>query len=128
MENEPAPPVAPTRLRRWPVGLLVGLITSIVAGCAIVPIADWVTRMHHVSNMEGGRGCLIAVVWLPLAAIAGFVIGFVAALLVRQPGFLGYIIPQGIATGAAIVLLGAVAAIGYATANHPPLIDGKELA
>ncbi|MFL6529485.1 MAG: hypothetical protein ACJ8HU_04920 [Chthoniobacterales bacterium] len=125
MENAEA---APKKVRRWPVALLVGLITAILSACAVAPIADWITTMHHVSNMEGGRGCLIVIVWIPLGAILGFVVGFVTTLLVRQTGFLGYIIPQSIALAVCIVVLGAVAAVGYATADHPPLIDGKELA
>src|SRR5947209_12788975 len=129
MENtDPAPAAAPKTVRRWPVGLLVGLITAILSACAIIPIADWVTTMHHVSNMEGGRGCLMVMVWIPLAAMLGFVVGFVTTLLVRQSGLLGYVIPQAIAIAVCLVVLSAVAGIGYASADHPPLIDGKEVA
>lgn len=125
MENAEA---VPTKVRRWPMGLLVGLITAIFSACAITPIADWVTTLHHVSNMEGGRGCLIVAVWIPAGALLGFVAGFVSTLLVRRTGFVGYIIPQAIAMGACLIVLGAVAGIGYATVDHPPLIEGKALA
>jgi hypothetical protein len=129
MENAaPAPLPAAAKVRRWPMALLVGVITAILSACAITPIADWITTMHHVSNMEGGRGCLIIIVWIPLGALLGIVVGFITTLLVRQSGFLGYVIPQAIAIGVCMIVLGAVAGIGYASADHPPLIEGKELA
>src|SRR3954469_18058474 len=113
--TDAVPQPVPKKLRRWPMGLLVGLITSILSACAITPIADWITTMHHVSNMEGGRGCLMIIVWIPLGAILGFVAGFVTTFLVRRSGLLGYIIPQAIAIGVCVVVLGAVAGLGYAS-------------
>ena len=114
--------------RRWPLGLLVGLLTAIATAFAIIPVADWVMEMHHVSSMEGGRACAVVALWMPAAGLVGFIMGFVVTLLVRRDGFVGYLIPQGIALLAAGLGIAAAAGVGYATANHPPLLNGQPLA
>ncbi|MDQ6860062.1 MAG: hypothetical protein M3032_02770 [Verrucomicrobiota bacterium] len=120
------PAAAPKR--RWPLALLVGFITAVAAAFAILPVADWVMEMHHVSTMEGGRACAAVALWMPVSGLVGFVMGVVATLLVRRGGFVGYLIPQGLALGGVVLAIAAAAGIGYATADHPPLLDGKELA
>ena len=114
--------------RRWPVASLVGFITAVAGVCAVVPVADWGMEMHHVSNMEGGRGCAMIGLWMPLAAVLGFACGFVVSVMTAGAGFVGYLKRQGIALAVAAVLLGLGAALTYSTADHPPLIDGKALA
>jgi hypothetical protein len=128
--DDPAPATASaaTKTRRWPLGLLVGVINGIVVAAAIAMIADWVMEMHHVSNMEGGRACAVIAIWMPLAFCAGFISGFVVSLVIARGGFVGYLIRQGAALAIAALVVGAVAGIGYATADHPPLLDGKNLA
>lgn len=119
--------VTPKR-RRWPIGLLVGFVTALVAAFAIIPIADWAMEMHHVSTMEGNRACAVVALWMPGSGFVGFVLGFIVPLLVRRGGFLGYLIPQGLALLAAAAAVGVTAVISYATAIHAPLLDGRELA
>lgn len=126
--DPPLAPNAPRRPRRWPIALLVGLINAIAAAIAVMPIADWVMAMHHVSTMEGGRACAVVGIWMPLAGLAGFISGFAVTLLIRRAGFIGYVLAQIAALAMAGIILGAAAAIGYTTADHPPLLQGKKLA
>ena len=85
-------------------------------------------KMHNVSAMEGGRGCAVISLWMPLTFLAGFIGGFFVTLGIKRTGFAGYLICQGAALALVAILLGAAAGIGYATADHPPLIDGQNLA
>ena len=114
--------------RRWPIGLLVGFITAMIAVVAVVPIADWGMREHHVSNMEGGRGFAMVFCWMPLAFGVAFLTGFIVSLTTSGSGFVGYLKRQGISLAVIAVLFAIGAALSYASADHPPLIDDKTLA
>jgi hypothetical protein len=116
------------RPKRWPVALLVGLITACVAVVAVVPIAEWGMEEHHVSNMEGGRGYAMVFCWMPLALLVAFLTGFVVSLLTSGHGFAGYLKRQALSLGVLAVLFGIGAAFSYSTANHPPLINDQSLA
>lgn len=59
---------------------------------------------HHVSAMEGGRACAVVAIWMPLAFIAGAVIGLVVGLLIKRQGFAGYALKQGISLAAIVEL------------------------
>ncbi|MDQ6939931.1 MAG: hypothetical protein M3119_07215 [Verrucomicrobiota bacterium] len=114
--------------KRWPVALLVGLVNGIAAAVLCTPVADWAMQEHHVSNMEGGRGYAMICLWIPLAFIVGGIVGFVVSLQVKRRDFVGYLLKQGIAIALAVLLVGLGAGISYATADHPPLVDGQNLA
>ncbi|MBA3385218.1 MAG: hypothetical protein H0T95_01100 [Chthoniobacterales bacterium] len=128
--SETAPPVTgPGRTaRRWPVGLLVGLIAGIAGALLAAPVSDWAMEAHHVSTMEGGRACAVVGIWMPLAFIGGFAVGFVASLRLSGSGFVGFAKRQGLALLITAALVGVVGGLGWATADHPPEIDGKNLA
>jgi hypothetical protein len=87
-------------------------------------------KIHHASHFEGSSDAGVAFIWMPLAAIIGFVVGFGISFSTRRRGFPGYAYRQGIAllTIAGLIALGG--GITYATADHPraPTIDGKQLA
>ena len=83
---------------------------------------------HHVSNMEGGRGYAMICLWIPLAFFVGGIVGFVVSFQIKRVGFVGNLLKQGIAIALIVLLVGIGAGIGYATADHPPLVDGKNLA
>ena len=125
METTDTPP---PKERRWPIALLVAFISAIIAVVAVVPIAEWGMEDHHVSTMEGGRGYAMLFCWMPLALAVAFLTGFVVSLMTAGRGFAGYLKRQGIALGVLTLLFGLAAALSYATAEHPPLIDGKALA
>jgi hypothetical protein len=66
--------------------------------------------------------------WMPLAMAGAFLTGFMVSLMTPGRGFPGYLKRQGIALGFVAAFFGIGAAISYATADHPPLIENKNLA
>lgn len=114
--------------KRWLVGLPIAFVTGLVGAFLAAPVSDWAMRAHHVSSMEGGRACAVVAIWMPLGFFCGFAVGFAVTLLMSGRGFAGYAKRQGIALLITAALVGAVGGIGWATADHPPLIDGQALA
>ena len=119
---------SPRKPKRWPVALLVGAITAIASAALTIPVADWAMELLNVSNREGGRGFAIILVWVPLALLIGFVVGFVVSFPVKRSGVAGYAIRQGISLGIMAALILGLGGLVYATADHPPLLGGKNLA
>ncbi|MFN2476780.1 MAG: hypothetical protein ABR526_10635, partial [Chthoniobacterales bacterium] len=122
------PPSSSVPQRRWPVALLVAFVTGLVGALMAVPISDWAMEAHHVSTMEGGRACAAVAIWAPLAFIIGFATGFFVGLQLRGARFAGYLKRQAVALLIIAALVATGGAIGYATADHPPLIDNHPLA
>lgn len=116
--------------RRWPVALLVGFLTSIAGAALCLPVALWGMEIHHASHFEGSSDFGVVFIWMPLAAIIGFVTGFIVSFCTRRHGLAGFLLRQTMAllAIAAVVALGGV--LTYALADHPqpPKIDGKRLA
>lgn len=107
---------------------LIALLTALVTGFAGAFGGDLATKALRVSNMEGGRGMLIAFVILPAAAIGGMIVGILVARRFPDPGFAGFLKAQGIALGVAVGLVALVTGISVATAPRVPTIEGKTLA
>ena len=114
--------------RRWPIALLVAFVTGLGAAFLAAPISDWAMEAHHVSTREGGRACAVIAIWMPLAFITGFVVGFLVGLRLSGSGFVGYAKRQIVALLIACALVAAAGGLGWAAADHPPTIDGKPLA
>ena len=129
MENAgPASEIPAAQPKRWPMALLVALVTGVCGAVLAVPVSDWAMEAHHVSTREGGRACAAVGFFAPLAFIAGSVVGFTCGLLLGGSGLAGYLKRQAIALLAIAGLVCAVAGIAYASADHPPVIHGKTLA
>ena len=114
---------------RWPIALLVAVVNGIAGGLLCLPVAFWGMKIHHASHFEGSSDFGVAFIWMPLAAIIGFVVGFAISFSTRRRGVAGYIYRQAIALLAIAGLIAAGGGIAYATAKHlrAPLIDGKQL-
>ncbi|MEP6955968.1 MAG: hypothetical protein ABI883_04025 [Chthoniobacterales bacterium] len=121
---------APTPTRRWPGALLVGLLTSIAGAALCLPVADWGMEIHHASHFEGSSDYGVVFIWMPFAAIVGFVTGFLASFCTRRRGLAGFLLRQTLALFAiaAVVALGGAVTYALADHPHPPTIDGKRLA
>jgi hypothetical protein len=89
--------------------------------------SDYLTRLYHVSDMEGQRGMAVIFLFGPLGLIIGFLIGVIAALCTRWSGAVGFIKIQGLASLIVIAIAGAVSGLLWLGADKPPKIDGKEL-
>jgi MFS family permease len=113
-------------MRIWRI-VIVAFITAVV-GCFLGVVAgDYITRMLHVSEMEGGRGMMVFFFCAPLGGIAGCVIGLIVAIATKRPGWSGFLFAQGIAIFIAGAIAGIFAGIIYLGSDKPPKIDGKFL-
>src|SRR3954465_7831447 len=116
--------------RRWPVALGVAFVNGIAGALLCLPVAIWGMKIHHGSHFEGSSDFGVIFIWMPLAAIIGFLVGFGISFSTRRHGFPGYAYRQGIALLAitGVIVLGG--GLTYATAPHPraPVIDGKRIA
>ncbi len=128
MDTTELTPLPAQKARRWPVALLVAFITAIGSAALTIPVADWAMEVLNVSNFEGGRGYSIVFLYVPLALLAGFATGFALSFFVKRGGFAGYAIRQGIALLVTAIIILGIGGLAWATADHPPLIDGKNLA
>lgn len=109
---------------------MVALVNGIAGALLCLPVALWGMKIHHASHFEGSSDFGVAFIWMPLAAIIGFLVGFGISFSTRRRGFPGYAFRQGIALLAIAGLIALGGGITYATADHPraPTIDGKKLA
>jgi hypothetical protein len=108
--------------------LFISLFTAFVGYLLAFFVGDYLTRLGHMSNMEGGRGMFVAFVCGPLGFLIGLMVGILAAVLVRRQGAAGFFIAQSwslLIVGGAAGLLGG---IPYLLSDKPPRIGGKKLA
>ena len=106
---------------------LVALLTAFV-GCVLAFfVGDYLTRLAHVPEMEGQRGMTVVFLCAPLGILAGLVIGIVSAILVRRPGFSGFLIAQSWSLLIVCGIAGLLAGISYLVSDKPPRIDGKRV-
>jgi MFS family permease len=105
----------------------IGVITAVVGMFLAIFASDCLTRLYHVSDMEGQRGMAVIFLFGPLGLIVGFVIGVIAALRTHWAGFVGFIKIQGLSILIMIAVGAAVSGLLWFGADKPPKIDGKEL-
>ena len=127
-KHEPLPLSKPPR--RWPVALFVAFVNGVAGAALCLPVALWGMEIHHASHFEGSSDFGVAFIWMPLAAIIGFAVGFATSFCTRRRGFGGYLFRQSMAllTIAVTIVFGGGIAYALADHPHPPLINGKELA
>ena len=107
--------------------VLVAFVTAVV-GCVLALVAgDYITRMLHVSDFEGGRGYMVVFVCAPLGILTGIVVGLVVAICTKRPGFAGFLTAQGLSILIVGAIAGIFAGIIYLGSDKPPKIDGKRL-
>ena len=107
--------------------LFIALFTAFV-GCVLAfLVGDYLSRLAHMSNMEGGRGMFVMFVCAPLGIFAGLVIGIVSSILVRRQGPAGFLVAQGWSLLIICGLAGLLAGVPYVLSDKPPTIDGKRL-
>ena len=106
----------------------IGVITAVVGMFLAIFASDYLTRLYHVSDMEGQRGMAVIFLFAPLGLVVGFIIGVIAALRTRWSGVIGFLKTQGLSILIMIAIGGAVSGLLWLGADKPPKIDGKELA
>ncbi len=110
-------------LRAFFVALFTALVSCVVAFF----VGDYLTRVGHMSNMEGGRGMFVVFVCAPLGIFVGFAIGIVSSLLVRRQGAAGFFIAQGWSLLIVCGLAGLLVGVPYLLSDKPPRLAGKQL-
>jgi|SRR5215475_4741347 len=107
--------------------LFIALCTAFV-GCVLAfLVGDYLSRLAHMSNMEGGRGMFVMFVCAPLGILVGLAIGIVSSILVRRQGPAGFFVAQGWSLLIVCGLAGLFAGIPCVLSDKPPTIDGKRL-
>ena len=111
----------------WKIALAVALLTAVITAVVTAPLADKVTRMHGVSDFEGGRGMAIAFILIPAGFIGGFLLGLLGTKLTGAVEW-----PQFWKAAGLSVVLGQVALFGIAGLSllsipRPPLMNGQAL-
>jgi len=107
--------------------LFIALCTAFV-GCVLAfLVGDYLSRLAHMSNMEGGRGMFVMFVCAPLGILVGLVIGIVSSILVRRQGPAGFFVAQGWSLLIVCGFSGLFAGIPCVLSDKPPTIDGKRL-
>ena len=105
----------------------IALLTALV-GCVLsFFVADYLTKLLHVPEMEGQRGMTIIFLGAPLGILAGLIIGIASAILVRRQGFFGFLFAQGWSLLVVCSLAGLLLGVPYLLSDKPPRIDGKQL-
>ena len=105
----------------------IALITAVVGMFLAVFASDYLTRLYHVSDMEGQRGMTVIFLFAPLGIIVGFLIGLITALRTRWPGFIGFLKTQALSILVTIALATVVSGLCWVAADKPPKIGGNNL-
>jgi MFS family permease len=105
----------------------IGVITAVLGMFLAIFASDYLTRLYHLSDMEGQRGMAVIFLFAPFGFIVGLVIGIIAALSTRWSGVVGFIKTQGLSIVIVIAIAAAVSGLLWLGADKPPKIDGKEL-
>jgi hypothetical protein len=105
----------------------IALFTAFVGCFLAFLVGDYLTRLAHMSNMEGGRGMFVVFVCAPLGILVGLVIGIISSILVRRQGLTGFFAAQGWSLLIVCGLAGLLAGVPYLLSDKPPRIDGKRL-
>ena len=105
----------------------IALITAVVGMFLAVFASDYLTRLYHVSDMEGQRGMTVIFLFAPLGIIVGFLIGLITALRTHWPGFIGFLKTQALSVLVTIALATVVSGLCWVAADKPPKIGGNNL-
>jgi MFS family permease len=104
-----------------------GVITAVAGMFLAIFASDYLTRLYHVSDMEGQRGMTVIFLFAPLGIIVGFLIGLITALRTRWPRFIGFLKTQGLSLLITIAIAAAASGLVWLGADKPPKINGNNL-
>ena len=107
--------------------LSIALLTAFVGCLLAFFVGDYLTRLAHMSNMEGGRGMFVVFLCAPLGILVGLVIGIISSILVRREGLAGFLVAQSWSLLIVCGVAGVLAGVPYLLSDKPPRIDGKRL-
>ena len=105
----------------------IALFTAFVGCLLAFFVGDYLSRLGHMSNMEGGRGMFVVFVCAPLGILVGVVAGIVSSILIRREGPAGFFLAQGWSLLIVCGLAGILFGVPHLLSDKPPTIDGKRL-
>jgi hypothetical protein len=105
----------------------IAVITAVLGMFLAIFASDYLTRLYHVSDMEGQRGMAVIFLFAPLGFVVGFVVGIIAALRTHWSGVVGFIKTQGLSILIVTAIASAVSGFLWLGADKRPKIDGKEV-
>lgn len=112
----------------WKIALLVALLNGVITAVVTAPVADRITKLHKVSDREGGRGMAVIFFFVPAGLIGGFLLGLLGTYLVHAVEWAQF----WTATGVSLLLgqgaLFAIAGVSMLSLPNPPKLDGQPLA
>ena len=106
---------------------VIALFTAFFGCLLAFFVGDYLSRLAHMSNMEGGRGMFVVFVCAPLGILVGLVIGIVSSIWVRRQGPTGFFVAQGWSLLIVCGLAGLLAGVPYLLSDKPPTVDGKRV-
>jgi hypothetical protein len=106
---------------------LIAFFAAVVACILSFFVGDYLTKLAHVPEMEGQQGMTVFFLCVPVGIMSGLVIGIVCSVVIRRPGFSGFLIAQGWSLVALFCIAGLLVGIPYALSDKPPRIDGKRI-
>lgn len=112
----------------WKIALTVALLTAVITAIVTAPVADRMTKLHGVSDFEGGRGMAIAFLFIPAGFIGGFLLGLLCTKLVGAVEWTQFWKAAGLSVLLAQIALFGIAGFSMLNIPRPPLLDGVLLA
>ena len=110
----------------WLSLLASGLITGTLGAVFAWFVGEAVAEYRNVSNFEGERMYLVALVFVPLGFLTGLGLGLWLASK-GAGGFGSWAKQLAVAVAATAGLIGLIGGLVFAGSEHAPTIDGKRL-
>ena len=112
----------------WKIALTVALLTAVVTAIVTAPVADKMTKVHGMSDFEGGRGMAIAFLFIPAGLVGGFLLGLLGTKLVGAVEWSQFWKAAGLSIALGQVALWGISGLSLLGIPRPPLLDGQALA
>ena len=112
----------------WKIGIVVALLTALITALVTGPVADKLTGMHGVPNVEGRREFSIVFLFMPTAFVVGFLLGLLGTRLVGPTDWMHFWKALGVSVLLGQVALWGVAGLSLLALPRPPVVDGHRLA
>ena len=110
------------------VVFLIALLSGL-AGCVLgFFVGDYITRLYHVSDMEGERGYVVVFLCAPLGMVIGFFCGLIVGVRSTTQGLAGFAKAQGLGVLATLIIGAITTGLFWLGADKPPKLNGKNLA